>query len=236
MKTLREDLRSLDARAAVILVFSAAMLVVVQFVGKSEYWTRDQRVRDWASNWLELQFAGQVAWAAVTVVCFGVLPFLFATLVLRMRPSEFGFSARGFLRHVRVYAALYLVMLPVVLWASKRSDFLKTYPFAALARTDDTWFYRWEIAYFLQFCALEMFFRGFIVFGLERRFGLNAIFVMTVPYTMLHFSKPMPEAFAAIAAGIVMGYLALKTRSFYGGVLLHYGVALTMDMLARSQA
>ena len=233
---LREDVRSLDSRSTLVLLFSTIMLVVVQFIGKSDYWLKTEFVRRQASNWLELQFAGQIAWAAVTVCCFGVLPFLFATLVLRMRPSEFGCSARGLWRHLWFYGVMYLCMLPIVLWASKRPDFVQTYPFAALARQDDTWFLRWEAAYFLQFCALELFFRGFMIFGLERRFGLNAVFVMTVPYTMIHYSKPMPEAFAAIIAGVVMGYAALKTRSFFGGVLLHYGVALTMDLLARSQA
>ena len=235
-RTLRDDLKSLDSRAALVLLFSSAMLVVVQFFGKADSWARDPRVREWASNWQEVQFACQVIWASVTFLGFGLLPTLFAWLVLKMKPVDIGFNARGFLRHLWVYLAMYGVMLPIVLWASRRPDFAQTYPFAVLARTSDEWFWRWEVAYFLQFVALEAFFRGFMVFGLERRFGLNAIFVMTVPYTMIHFSKPMPEAFAAIIAGMVMGYAALKTRSFYGGVLLHYGVALTMDSLARSHS
>ncbi|MCA9320336.1 MAG: CPBP family intramembrane metalloprotease, partial [Planctomycetes bacterium] len=61
-----------------------------------------------------------------------------------------------------------------------------------------------------------------------------AIFVMVIPYAMIHFTKPMPEAFGAIFAGVALGYLAMRTRSFYGGILLHYAVALTMDLLARS--
>ncbi len=255
MKRLLADLRSIDRRAGLALVFATAMLVTVQFRGKSDYWAQTDFARVTVPEFLEehfeheeavgfhrarrnldqQQFGTQMIWATVTFACFGVLPFLFAVLVLRMKPREFGFSLRGFSRHVWIYLAMYAVMLPFVLWASKQPSFLATYPFARLARTHDDYFLCWEIAYFLQFCALEMFFRGFMIFALEKRFGLNAIFVMTVPYTMIHYSKPMPEAFAAIIAGLGMGYMALRTRSFYGGILLHYGVALRMDMLARSQ-
>ena len=163
---------------------------------------------------------------------FGVVPFLVATLGLRMHPREFGFNARGFLRHVWIYVGFFLLMSPLIWLASQEPEFRKTYPFAALARTDGTWFWRWQAFYFLQFCALEMFFRGFLVFCLERRFGLHGVMVMTIPYAMIHLHKPMPEAIGAIFAGLILGYMALKTRSFYGGILLHYAVALTMDLLA----
>jgi len=55
--------------------------------------------------------------------------------------------------------------------------------------------------------------------------------MMTVPYTMIHFSKPMPEAFAAIVAGLVLGTMAVRSRSFVPGIFLHVAVAITMDLL-----
>ena len=63
---------------------------------------------------------------------------------------------------------------------------------------------RWELAYGLQFIGLEFFFRGFMVHGTKHRFGFYAIFVMMVPYCMIHFRKPMPETCGAIVAGMVM--------------------------------
>ena len=55
---------------------------------------------------------------------------------------------------------------------------------------------------------------------------------MVIPYCMIHFHKPLPEVFGAIVAGIVLGWLALETRSLWGGVLLHVAVALSMDVAA----
>ena len=83
----------------------------------------------------------------------------------------------------------------------------------------------------MQFLGLEAFFRGFLVFGLYPRLGVYAVPVMVIPYTMIHFGKPAPETFAAVIAGFILGYLALKSRSFLWGWMLHWGVAITMDLL-----
>ena len=58
---------------------------------------------------------------------------------------------------------------------------------------------------------------------------------MVVPYNMIHYGKPFLEANAAIIAGIVLGTLALKTRSIWCGFLIHVSVAISMDLAALIQ-
>jgi membrane protease YdiL (CAAX protease family) len=74
------------------------------------------------------------------------------------------------------------------------------------------------------------------VHGLAPRLGWAAIFAMVLPYNMLHYGKPMPEALAAIVGGIVLGTLSVKTRSIWLGVALHISVAITMDLSALGHA
>jgi membrane protease YdiL (CAAX protease family) len=62
-----------------------------------------------------------------------------------------------------------------------------------------------------------------------------AVFVMIVPYNMIHFQKPGLEALAAILGGLVLGSLSLKTRSIWWGAMLHLAVAGTMDVLSLVQ-
>ena len=123
-------------------------------------------------------------------------------------------------------------MVPVIWMASGREEFLLTYPFADSARDGPMELLKWELFYGLQFFALEFFFRGFMLFGLEERFGRNAIFVMVVPYCMLHFFKPLPETTGAVLAGVALGIIAMRTRTIFGGVLIHWAVAITMDVMA----
>ena len=44
--------------------------------------------------------------------------------------------------------------------------------------------------------------------------------------------KPFGEAMGAVLAGGVLGFMALRSRSIAGGVLLHVGSATLMDMWA----
>ena len=84
----------------------------------------------------------------------------------------------------------------------------------------------------VQFFCLELFFRGWMVGALRRAMGSAAIFVMALPYCMIHYGKPYLEAHGAIVAGVVLGSLAMRTRSIYAGFLLHITVAAGMDLLS----
>ena len=82
---------------------------------------------------------------------------------------------------------------------------------------------------------LEFFFRGFLVWGLRRRFGAYAIVVMTIPYCMIHFGKPLPETLASIIAGLALGFMSLRTSSIVLGAAIHMTVALSMDFASMWQ-
>jgi len=174
-------------------------------------------------------------WSLLSFGAYFVIPAILTRFVLGRRLSEFGLSFRGVARHLPLYAFLYLCVLPLVWVASRQPEFLLTYPFADSAREGLSDLLIWELLYGLQFFSLEFFFRGFMVFGLEKRFGISAVFVMVVPYCMLHFHKPMPESVGAIFAGLVLGVVALRTRSIFGGVIIHWAVAITMDVMAIMQ-
>ena len=136
----------------------------------------------------------------------------------------------GAFRHGWVYVVMFAIVGPLVLIVSRDAHFQATYPFYRPPR-GQLWptFWEWEILYALQFFALEFFFRGFMVQGLRHRFGAYVIPVMTVPYCMIHFHKPLPEVFASIIAGLALGFMSLKTRSILLGFAIHVSVALSMD-------
>ena len=139
---------------------------------------------------------------------------------------------RDSFKHLWIFVALFGAFLPAVFVASTSDTFRHAYPFYRLANRSYADLVMWEALYGIQFVALEFFFRGFILQGLRRALGANAIFVMLVPYCMIHYGKPVPETLGAIAAGLVLGTLAMRTKSIWGGVLIHIGVATTMDVLA----
>jgi uncharacterized protein len=113
-------------------------------------------------------------------------------------------------------------------------SFQNTYPFYRQISATFSWrnLLIWEIFYFFQFLGTEFFFRGLLIHGLKHRFGFYAIFVSMIPYCMIHFQKPFAEAFGSIIAGFALGVMSLRTNSVIMGALLHFGVALSMDICA----
>lgn len=176
-----------------------------------------------------------VFWALMVFTCYFVLPALVVKLVLRENLVDYGIARKGLLKGLKTYGILFLVMLPLIVFFSYNAHFQDTYPFFKVAKggTFD-WgrFLTWELVYALQFLGVEFFFRGFILHGLKKHTGHFAIAAMVIPYCMIHFGKPMPEAIGSIVAGYVLGHLSLKSNNIFPGMLLHISVAYTMDLLS----
>lgn len=171
---------------------------------------------------------GCVFWYCVPAV-------LLIKFAFRERVTDYGVKLRGWSSGWKIYVVFVAVMVPLVLVFSTVPEFQRIYPFYRTWTPEgDGWgrLLAWEVAYAFQFVALEFFFRGFLLQCLRRVMGANAIFVMMIPYCMIHYGKPMAETFGAIGAGLVLGTLAMRTRSIWGGVMIHVGVAISMDVLA----
>jgi membrane protease YdiL (CAAX protease family) len=171
-------------------------------------------------------------WAIWRVIGFLVIPAIAVAAHPRLRFADCGFGVRGFSKHVWLYAVLFVPVLIAVVIVSFTNEFATYYPFYSEAHRSPFDFCTWEGLYVLQFLSLEFFFRGFMIQPLRRVMGSPAIFAMMIPYVMIHFGKPLPECFAAILAGVVLGTLAMKTRSIWAGFLIHVSVALSMDVAA----
>jgi hypothetical protein len=228
--------RESDRNAFIVLLASTILLLVFFYWGRPGFYFTSG-IGGWVSDVAggpldEFPGVGGYLWWGLTSMVLRVgVPILVIVWLLRGRPADFGFRLRGISRHLPLYGAMYLVMLPVLVWASSFDSFLNYYPFYARAIEGGAGFWLYEFGYALQFVGVEAFFRGFMTFGLLPRFGALSVVVMTVPYTMIHFSKPMPEATAAIVAGLVLGTMAVRSRSFVPGIFLHVAVAITMDLL-----
>jgi len=172
-----------------------------------------------------------IVWSIGAFTTYFCVPALIVTRLFGHRLSDYGLSFKGIRRHLWVYFVLFLPVFGMVLVVASAPDFQAKYPFYRdpLGIED---LIVWECFYALQFFSLEFFFRGFLIHGLKDRFGRYAIFVMVIPYTMIHFSKPFYESLGAIGAGSILGLLSLRTGSIFGGWLIHVGVALSMDIAA----
>ncbi len=234
--------REFDWKILVILVWTALGLTIIKYYGEPIFFsgvlktiglkTPGEKLRSWVeSGNVPLRHLGW--WVGTMLFVYLLVPMLLIKLLFREQLSNYGWQMKGAFKDWWLYAVMLVIMLPLVIYFSSTSSFQSRYPFYNPANDKSLFpFIIWEIMYFAQFIGLEFFFRGFMTLGLKNRFGFYSIFIMTIPYCMIHFGKPMPETFGAILAGLVLGTLAMKSRSIFMGVLIHYSVAITMDVCA----
>lgn len=183
-----------------------------------------------ARGWLEL--CGYLWWTLCHLLTFIVLPWLVIRFGFKQSMRDFGWRWNQVGEHWRGYLLLLSPILVFVVLVSLGEDFVNHYPFYDQAGRSWLDFLLWELLYMSQFVFLEFFFRGFMLNALRPAIGANAIWVMCVPYMMIHLPKLALEATGAILFGLFLGILALQSRSIWGGVLVHAGVALSMDVAA----
>jgi uncharacterized protein len=175
---------------------------------------------------------GFLWWFGASCVLFLAVPAAITAATPGIRVRQLGFGAGDWRFGLPAAALLLAVMLPVVFVASRTQTFGGNYPLCAAATKDRAHFLVYEIAYMAYFVAWEFLYRGYLLFSLERKIGNFAIVVQTMPFALLHLGKPELEALGSVVAGIALGILALRTRSFWYGALVHITVAVTMDLRA----
>ena len=100
------------------------------------------------------------------------------------------------------------------------------------ARADAGLFALYQALYLIKWTAWEFFFRGFLLFGFKRDLGSVAVLLSTVPFALMHVGKPEAEMASAVVGGLVLCWIALRSKSIWPGVVIHSLVATTMDFFA----
>ena len=167
----------------------------------------------------------------VNVTGLTLLPFLLIFGVLKDRAEEYGFRPAN-RSGALIGLGFYALMFPVLVVASRQPQFYAFYPMQFRAGEDWTFFAYHQLTYGLYFFCWEFFYRGFLTFGLARGFGFRAAIVLqSIGFGIMHIGKPMPEVYGSFIAGLALGWLAMKSRSFYPCFLLHWAISATFDLL-----
>lgn len=172
-------------------------------------------------------------WFSAEFVIYFLLPVLLIVVVHKRPLRSFGLGFGDWRFGLKLSVIFLAVMLPILWVASASPAFQQVYPHASIVRGDWTLFAMYEAGFLLYFIGWEFIWRGYVVFGLAPHTGATvAVLVQTLPFVMLHYGKPLPETLGAIVAGIALGALSLRVRSFWYAVLIHWSVMFCIDMLS----
>src|SRR6476469_9851767 len=133
------------------------------------------------------------------------------------------------------YFIMLLLMLPLLLWAATQRDFLVVYPKmknSLFLMQNGKWYHvlLYELSYGSDFLSIELFFRGFLVLAFAKWVGKEAVLPMALFYCTIHFGKPLGECISSYFGGLILGAVILETRSIWGGLIVHLGIAWLMEL------
>lgn len=162
--------------------------------------------------------------------------FIFSALIIKFvfkeKLSDFGLRF-GDIKAGLWFSLVFLLVMVFIIWfISATPEFSEKYTLLNSAK--DSWgvFLVFEIGMLVYMIAWEFIWRGFMLFGLEKKFGYYSVLIQMIPFVILHNGKPFLETFGAIFGGIALGILALRTRSVYYCIIIHIGVMYSIDVIS----
>lgn len=214
-----------------LLAFDATYIVSTQLyaICKSHYTGKD------------LYYVSRLCVALNSLLAMGVPLLLYWLLWGRKNtPSFYGLTWRGF--KAQPYLIMLGIMLPIIVGASFFSQFANYYPTLKLYGIQTlriappaVAIAAYEFMYGLDFMWTEVVIRGFMVIGMYRLMGSKAVMPMVALYAFRHFNKPLAETISSVFGGYLLGSIAYRSNNVLGGVFIHAGIAILMDLAAMAQ-
>lgn len=150
-----------------------------------------------------------------SLIYFAVLPVLVILLVLRKNPLDFGLRL-GNVRRWGFYVGVVIIASAIVLYAASYNRTLQNY-----YRMNDFKLSGYFLTSVVSLSAQEFTYRGFLLFGLREKFKEGSIFVQMVPFALLHITKPELETLSTIVTGVLFGYIAYRSKSYWPAFIIH---------------
>lgn len=218
--------RSEDVKPSVILLLAAVVPTIHRSFGSMEFAGRALGVAN--------ESAAAAYMFGTAGLLLGLLPLAVVRFVFKEPVRNFGLGL-GRWREGLLLAGILFVLIAAALLvpSSQTAEMRSFYPFDKSAGRSLFAYLRLELGRGIFFyTAWEFFFRGFMLFGLRPYLGdWLAVCVQTIPSCLWHIGLPTGEILASIAAGVLFGTLALKTRSIWWVGLLHFLIGCGTDGL-----
>jgi membrane protease YdiL (CAAX protease family) len=213
MKKALAPVPELDWKIAVLVASSTTLLLI-------DFYHPD------LVPWRKIVFFGRTitpGWLNVPatyldgLLLYLVIPIAITLLIFRDNPGNYGFSLGDWRLGLALTAGSILVIAPILWLVTRTNSTMQNY-------------YRGQVSglpwnMFIDLFGWEFFFRGWLLFGLGRKFGAEALWLQAVPFALAHIGKPEIETLSTIFGGFAFGWVAWKTKSFFWPFLIHWFVA-----------
>ena len=227
IRSAAEAVKRLDKQVVFVLAIVPILVIAQESLGSRSLF-RENLAPLVPAEWRGLAAWGW--WFCMQGVVGFLLPVTVLLTVFRRRASEIGLGL-GDWKLALVLGAVYVPAVIVGTWfLSSSPEFQAKYPHYGPVAFDWTIFAIYELLFLFYWIGWEYLWRGFMLFGTARVFGLYAIFIQAIPFALLHLNKPLPEALLSVAGGLALGALVWRCRSFWIAVPIHAVQMLILDL------
>jgi hypothetical protein len=247
-------IKSLTEKTALILLSTFILLILWGSKGDMKILSKI-----FGEKWPGVLFPGvpwhdQLASFIVGFLLLVVVPCCIIKFVFKEKLSEYGLGwPKENNRRKQAVMAFFLIMgiavIPFFLSAFN-PEMQQEYPLFGdvIARGDWGAFIVYELVYLVFFVVIEFIYRGYLLFGIFKIkdievfkgvkgikgplvFGIYAILIQMLSYTMWHIAKPVPELIGTIFWGIGTGAVVLKTRTIWPVIIAHWLLCVFLDII-----
>ena len=227
---IKNEVKNLDSKTTIIFLSSIILFTISWYFSNPKFF-RESFTFIEQDNLILEELSSFVYWFLLDFLLFFIIPVYAIKLIFREELKDFGISFANLKVGILYTFIAILIFIPIVILVSNSENFTEYFPLMNSAKNDLIVFLVYEIFFLAFIFSWEFIFRGYILFGLEKKFGLYAIFIQMIPFVLLHSGKPFIETFSSIFGGLFLGYLALRTRSMLYGFLIHYLILVALDLL-----
>ena len=230
LKNLVAATKNLD-RKVIIVFLSVAVLQTISFYFTSRRFFRANLFETF-QNYSDPYLIEYLYWFLGDFFTFFILGILIIKFGFKEKLKDFGLQF-GDVKTGLTFSFLFLFIMIILVWiVSSTPEFAEKYPHLTSAKSNWNTLLIYEFGMLVYMIAWEFIWRGFMLFGLEKKFGYYAVLMQMIPFVILHNGKPFLETFGAIFGGIALGVLALRTRSIYYCIIIHIGVMYSIDIIS----
>jgi CAAX protease family protein len=232
---LLSAIHKLDSKTVTIFLSSTILLTISWYYSNPKFFN-EAFVFHQSSDLIIEDLISFTYWFLTDFILLLVIPFIIIKFLFHEKMRNYGISLGDKKIGITFTVFTFLIFIPIIYLISTSENFSQYFPLMQSAKEDLTIFIIYELLLLLFLFSWEFIFRGFILFGLEKKFGLYSILIQMIPFVLLHNGKPFIETFASIFGAIFLGYLALRTRSIFYGFLIHGFILLSLDLIAYFKA
>lgn len=159
-----------------------------------------------------------------------LIPLLYVIYILKERPDTFGFT----LPHPAAYAIKLtvlssLLLLPLAVLLGLRPEF--QYAYSLRDATIVQFFFQYVFLACIYYVAESFLFFGFLFHNLWNRLHYHSFWITGATFALMHIMKPRLEIATAFFTGLLFCYLSRKTKSILPVAIVHFILALTVNVL-----